>query len=281
MKLNLPLHPTKTDPRTGLALRAVGVLASGRICWPILGASPDDPADAAAAAKKVEDDAAAAAAAAKKTEDDAAAAKKAADDAAAAEGGKKPPPPTELQPDHIDYFPANTAPGQMSDKQRAAYYKWHSQRHEARATEWYTLVGGGQKTAQQVHTELEEQRKAGLSSQEKAVEEAFARGKQETTSTMSAAMATLAFETAMAHVPEADRPELLSMIDRQTVIKEDGTIDTAKVVKIVARIAPANGKTPPDPDFGGGNRGNGTSASGVSGGASRYREKRGKKPPTT
>lgn len=264
MNRNLPLHPRLLHPLTGRPLQAVGVLPSGRVVWPIIGASttpPEADAAAAAAAQKATDDAAAAAA------------KKTADDAAAAEAAKKAA--------ETAGFPANTAVENMTVAQQAAYWKWHSKKHEDRATEWRTLVGGGSKTAAEVAAELETQRKAAMTTQERAIAEAKEAGKQEATSGMSQAMATLALETAMAHVPETERPELLAMIDRSTVIKADGTIDTDKVAKIVARIAPANGRRPNDPDFGGGNRGSGDSGSGVGAGRSRFQERHGAKKTTT
>lgn len=195
--------------------------------------------------------------------------------------GAQPPPPTQLPPSDPDYFPANTPVADMTDAQRAGYYKFQSQKHERRATEWYQTVGGGKKTAAEVAAELEQQRQASMTEQQRAVEAAREEGKREATGAMSQSMATLALTQAMAHVPESERAELLSMIDRSTVIKEDGTIDTDKVAKVVARVAPVNGRGSRDPDFGGGQRGTGTSGSTVAAGASRYHERHAKKSTTT
>ncbi len=44
MSRNLPTHPTKRHPLTGLPLEAVGILPSGRVVWPIMGGdSSNDP----------------------------------------------------------------------------------------------------------------------------------------------------------------------------------------------------------------------------------------------
>lgn len=273
MKLNLPLHPSKLHPLTGAPLQAVGVLSSGKIVWPLMGGAPDPTPEEKAAA----DAAAAATAAAEKTAaDDAAAAA-----AAAAAGGKEPPAPTKLEPNDPHYFPAATPVKEMTIAQQAAYWQWNSKKHEDRATEWRNTVGGGTKTAAEVAAELEAQRQAGLSEHQRAIEEAEKRGEQKATTGMSSSMATLAFETAMSHVPLEQRADLIADVNLARVIREDGSIDTDKVASIVARIAPANGKGPADPDFGGGPRGSGNSGSGLSAGASRYREQHAKKTTTT
>lgn len=42
---DFPLHPYLTHPRTGDPLRAIYRTKSGRLVWPVVGASPDDPAN--------------------------------------------------------------------------------------------------------------------------------------------------------------------------------------------------------------------------------------------
>lgn len=43
MARTLPVHPVLRHPHTGRPLQAVGVLASGRVIWPVLGGDPTDP----------------------------------------------------------------------------------------------------------------------------------------------------------------------------------------------------------------------------------------------
>lgn len=50
------VHPTMRDPRTGKPLEAIGVLKSGRIVWPIMGASPDDPSTPPARPEGISED---------------------------------------------------------------------------------------------------------------------------------------------------------------------------------------------------------------------------------
>jgi len=39
---DLPVHPYLTHPHTGHPLRAIGILPSGKVCWPVMGAAEGD-----------------------------------------------------------------------------------------------------------------------------------------------------------------------------------------------------------------------------------------------
>lgn len=254
MKIDLPIHPSMRHPLTGHPLRALHVDKHGRARYPIMGAAPDDEADAAAK------DAANAAAAESKAAEDAAAAK-AAEDAKAAEA------------DAPTGFPANTPRAQMKPAEQIAYDAHHGRKHEQRATEYREAAGG--KTAAEVKADLAELatlRTAQMSDGEKAVDTARAEGRREA----SLALAPQMFDVALAHVDENRRNVLIENIDLTKVLKEDGTVDTAKVQAIANSLAPADkgsGSNNEKHDFGAGRRGGG-SKSGVNAGADLFNASR-------
>lgn len=154
-------------------------------------------------------------------------------------------------------FPADTPVAQMTVEQQAAYWRHTSRKHEERATEYRTAAGG--KTAAEVKSELESAsslRREKLSDQEKAVEDAKAAGRKEAEAEYGPRMARLAFESVLGHIEdEKERTELIDTLDLSKVLQE-GSVDTAKVRRIAARIAPA-GKDEGGRrtyDFGGGHK---------------------------
>lgn len=248
MKLDssLPLHPTALHPLTGQPLRAVYVDSRGRARYPFIGAAEDDPP----ADPPKQDD---------------------------------PPADPPADPPKDLGFPKDTPVAEMTTEQQVAYYKHQSRKHEERATEYRTAAGG--KTAAEVKAGLEsadELRRQSLTDQQKAVEDAEKKGREETAREYAPKAARAVFELALKHVEDKDeRSEILDAIDVKSVITASGDIDTDKVSRIVARLAPA-GKAEERRlrDFGAGDRKVGKT-SGVAAGRSLFQERHGKKSETT
>lgn len=236
---SLPIHPTKRHPHTGAPLRAIFVRRDGRVFWPILGASPDDPADAAAAA------AAAATAAAEK-----AATEKAAADAAAAKGGGD-------DADKDRGFPKDTPVAQMKPEEQAAYHLFHSRKHEGRSKEWSDAFPGKSATEiKAIVDEAEKNRRNTLTLDQKTIEDAQAEARKSALAEIGPKAVRSAFDLLLSDMPDTDKAEVLDTLDLSKFLTSDNEVDTAKVKSAVARLNPA-GKAPHSQrvrDFGAGDR---------------------------
>lgn len=215
-------------------------------------------AEKAAAEKKAADEKAAA--------DKAAAEKKAAEDKAAAE--KKG-------------YPANTKPEDMKPEEQAAYYREQARKHEDRNKAMLALTGN--KYGDDLKADLDELanlRKEKLTDQEKAVADAEEAAQTKVRAEFAPKLASMAFDVALAHVPEDDRAKLIDSIDLSKFVDPaTGDVDTDKVKDTAELLAPKPGKgTPGRPDYGGGRR-TGTETTGVESGRARYEERHGKKKP--
>lgn len=258
MTAQLPLHPTMRHPHTGARIRAIAERPLGGYLYPMMGASPDDPAEPTAEQK---------AAAEKEAADTKAAAeKKAADDKAAAE--KK-------SAEQAGY-PANTKVEDMTLEQQVAYYRHQQQKHEGRNKELMRITGGkyGDDLAKQLE-EGEKARRAQLSAEERRVEDAREEGRSTAISTASRQLAAQFFDVSLDHVEEDQRKVLLETIDLASVVNSDGTIDTDKVKRVAGILAPKDAKsTNRDRDYGGGRRGGSSSqqSTGTAAGRSRYQQ---------
>ena len=98
----------------------------------------------------------------------------------------------------------------------------------------------GGKTPDQIASELQELgtlRTERMSESEKAIEAAKAEGRKQA----APAAARAVFDMALAHIEDdAKKATILSVVDINSVIKEDGSIDTAKVKAAVELLAPAS-----------------------------------------
>lgn len=178
-------------------------------------------------------------------------------------------------------FPKDTAVAEMKDKEQTAYWRHQSRRHEQRASEWQAAAGG--KTPAEIKAERDElttRRQADMTPAEKALDDAKASGREEARKEMAPKMARLAFDTALAHVPDERRSTLIENLDLSKVITDSGDIDTDKVKTIAATLAEPvkGGPTSRTPNYGGGPRPTPT-GSGVAAGAEMFATK--KKPAST
>lgn len=183
-------------------------------------------------------------------------------------GGAEDPDDDGKDADGDKGYPSGTPVAEMSAEQQAAYWRDKAQLHEGRNKDLLKITGG--KYGDDLRTEfqtLEQLRDQTRTDSERAVEEARTQASATTRTEMGTHAALIAFEFALGHDPETnDQSTLIETLDLTKVLKEDGTVDTAKVRTIAAQIAPAAKGTGKDADFGAGKRKE-TSATGVNAGA--------------
>lgn len=215
---HLPAHPTAVHPKTGKPLRAIFIDRHGRPRFPILGASPDDPDD------KGGDD-----------PDDKGGDKP--DD----KGGDKPEPPKEGE---VGYFPQATPRASMTPEQQIAYDAFHGRKHEGRAKEWSSAFPG--KTAAEIKAIVdaaEEARRNTLTVDQKALEDAEAKGRTTLLAELGPAAVRASFDLLLpSDMPQKDKDEHLDVLDLSKFLTDDHQVDTAKVRAAVARMNPDKGQ---------------------------------------
>lgn len=153
-----------------------------------------------------------------------------------------------------DGFPKGTPLAEMTPEQQAAYWKFQARKHETRNNDWQKLAGD--KNADQLKADLDELaeiRKSKMTPSEQELARVREEAKAEARAEFAPKLAGLAFETALAHVPEKDRKELIEDLNLSKFVTDDGGVDMDAVAKTAARIAPATGTRTPV-DFGAGRR---------------------------
>jgi hypothetical protein len=209
----LPVHPTLRHPLTGEPLRAIAIRPNGKPLWPIMGGAPDDPPPNPAPPA----------------------------DPPAPKPGDNPPP----DDDAAKGFPANTAVTDMTPEQQAAYWKHQSRKHEDRSKQFGDLT-----PEQLAEIRAKAERQDALefemaSDQEKAVAEAKKAAKSEADAEWAPRLAETAFRVAIADRKTAEEiSDFLGDLNLARFIKDDGVVDTAKVLARVEEFAPS-GATPP------------------------------------
>lgn len=125
-------------------------------------------------------------------------------------------------------FPADTPVKDMTAEQQVAYWKHQSRKHESRATAYGGLTP---EQVQAIKDENEQLRQAGLTDQQRAIDEAKASGRNEVIGLLANERVTTAIERAL-QGREVDPAKLLTL-DRSQFINGD-TADTAKITAWVA-----------------------------------------------
>lgn len=159
-----------------------------------------------------------------------------------ATGSSTPPvvtPPAEVVPPVDHGFPANTATADMTDKELAAYWKFHSRRHEANAkpADYDDL-----RTAA---AELAALKDAQKTADQKAIDEAHRQGESVGAEKylLPAVEGRLAFLTGK---PVADLKPALALLDLKKFLKADGELDEELVTTFAGTLGkPAETQTPP------------------------------------
>lgn len=187
-----------------------------------------------------------------------------------ADPADNPPADTPADPSSDLGFPAGTPVDQMASDQQAAYYRHQARKHEDRNKDLLKLTGG--KYGDDLKADLDELatlRQSRMTDGEKAVEDAKRTAREDAQREFGPRMARIAFDAALAHIEDDDeRSELIDTLNLNSVLTDEGDVDTAKVRRIVTKIAPADkGQGNERHDFGAGRRGVGAVKTGVSAGA--------------
>lgn len=221
------MHTTKTHPLTGLPILPVAFRKNGAPIWPILGG--DDSVDPAGGSNPPADPPA------------------------------DPPAATEPKGNELPY-PTGKAVADMTADEQVAYWKFHSQKHEQA---WKGKLG--EYTPEQVAEmakRIEEIEAANLTETEKAVKEAYERGKAEAAADSANIAVRALIDARKANLDEKEDADVIESLDLLDYTKfiTDGSVDSARLTKVLDRLAPVGGGTsaPAWPATGQGNRNTGT-----------------------
>jgi hypothetical protein len=255
------VHSKMLHPLTGEPLHALGVLPSGKVVWPTMGAAPDPPAGG--------DPAGGDGGGGTGTPP------------AGGDGGGKAPEPA---------FPANTPVEQMTAPQREAYYKAQTQKWKGRAENNYSLLNSlGVASAEEAvalkdkasrHDALEHEL---LSDIDKATDDAAKKTKAETEGKFRPMIVKSYFEGwAAARNVESDKlAAILEPLDLSKFLTSSGNVNTEKASAYLAGLQPAKGNDLAGPTvFGLGNHSAPPSTPGEQGRAQLDRRFPGRKQPS-
>jgi hypothetical protein len=238
----LPVHPTLRHPRTGRPLPAVGVLPSGKVLWPILGAEDPPKTDPPKADPPKQDP-----------------------------PPKSDPPKADL-PKGDKGFPADTPVAEMTAEQQAAYWKDKARKHEdvvkdlkPKLADYDALKTKADEWDAFQHTADTEHEKALAAAREEAAKTAAEKARAEERARLIPVAVGAALRTQLAGRLEAKQVDaLLDGIDHNRFLDDNGAVDADKVRDWVADVAPKK-----DPDLGQGRRGN-NPPDGVAAGQAEY-----------
>jgi hypothetical protein len=153
-------------------------------------------------------------------------------------------------------FPAGTPVAEMTEKQQAAYWKFQSRKHEARAEARKDYDDVKAKAAQ-----YDALAAASKTEQERAVEAAkdeasqTARAEERAKAAVRLVDAEMRATAAVKGVDGEKLKVVLEPLDRTKFLDSEGEVDTDKVVAFIAGIAPSDtGKNGRFPDLGQGRR---------------------------
>lgn len=211
----LPTHPTLVHPVTGQPLRAIFVSKTGRVFWPVIGAT-ETPAQSVPPAPP-----------------------------APPTPPAPPAPPAPADPG----FPANTPLEQMTVEQREAYWKHHARKHEDRAKQFGDLTPAQLAELREKASRADALDEELASDKDKAVNEAKKAAKAEADAAYQPRLVRTEFRAALkGRVPDEHLEQRLTSIteplDLSKFLNDAGDVDTAKVTAFVDNIAPVKG-TPP------------------------------------
>lgn len=173
-------------------------------------------------------------------------------------------------------FPAETPVAEMTDAQQAAYWKYHSRKHEtqAKSREDYDALKA---LADKWREHEKSQKPADQVQAEEAAEQARKEAESAVKAKYATKLVTAEFKAAVAgRMKPEDLTDLLEDMDLTKYLDDDGDVDTDRVAKKAAIIAPESRST------GGTRRGHQSrreseKTSSVASGRDLYRETHGKK----
>lgn len=238
------VHPTKTHPRTGEPLVALGVTKRGQLIWPVMGASPDDPSNGDVGQGD-------------------------------GTGGTGTPDSSDGGPaagagEGDRGFPADTPTAEMTDKQQAAYYKHQARKHEDRNK---ALRGAAEKAKK-----WDDHQAANQTDTEKAIAEAKAAARTEAlTEAGSDLVRQLFLAGAKGKLPADKAKTLADGLHAPNFLGDNLLPDAEKIDTYLTALLPTGSAgSGSGPDMGQGRRANGK-PSGVAAGAALFEERRGKR----
>jgi hypothetical protein len=185
-----------------------------------------------------------------------------------------PAPQPEPKPEDLG-FPADTPWTEMTDKQAAAYWRHQSRKHEGRAAKAADYDAVKAKADRWDEHERSQQTPA-----EQAVREAEQRGREAATrETLDKAAAAILRANLQARGWEPDAINDAMPSFNTSVFVVNGEVDTDKVIALADRVAgPVKGGDGKGwPDTGQGHRGGSGASKGLSAGADRFAERRGRR----
>lgn len=168
-------------------------------------------------------------------------------------------------------FPANTPVANMTPEQQAAYWRTQAQKHEGRNKDLLAITGG--KYGDELKNVLdagEQARRDKLSADERALEDARRTTREEVAREYGPRSVRAAFDLLLGDMPEQDRNAEIDLLDLSKFLTSDGSVDTDKVRRLAAKIAPADkGQGNQQRNYGQGKHGAGQST-GLAAGADMY-----------
>lgn len=141
-------------------------------------------------------------------------------------------------------FPADTALKDMTEAQQTAYWKNAARKHEAAFRSKFGQDMTPEKVTQ-LRDDIEKNRQANLSAQEKAIEEAKKAGRSEALAESNERLIDTLIDArlkAAGNKKSKDFP-LLDTIDRSKFITNEGDIDTDKVASVLDAVIPVDGSS--------------------------------------
>lgn len=158
--------------------------------------------------------------------------------------GQETPP--ENAPEDAEDFPADTPTSEMSDAEKAAFYKAAARKWERRAKAEDTVSRSDYNA---VKTQLDELQRAGESDNEKALREAREAGAAETREAVFSETASALLRMSLRAsgvTDDDDLSEIVSFANLSAFKAEDGSINEQKMDSFVKRHAPKAPRTWPD-----------------------------------
>lgn len=158
-------------------------------------------------------------------------------------------------------YPANTPVADMTDAQQAAYHLHQSRKHEDRVKAYGGITPEQVAELREAQKRLADIEAANASDGEKREKAARDAARAEADNEYRPRLAETAFRVAIGNrLTDAELNDFITETNMSPFIKDDGSVDTAKVLARVERLAPAKGTPAKGPTVTG--HGSGGSSSG-------------------
>jgi hypothetical protein len=147
-------------------------------------------------------------------------------------------------------FPDNTKVEDMTVEQQAAYWKYHSRKHESRVSALGNLTPEDVQALRDKAAQFDAAEAEKGTDMEKAVRSAYEQAEKAVLAKIQPQLVTAEFRAAAVGRIDNDRlASILEPLDLAKFLAADGSVDTAKVSSYVNGIAPAMGSSTAQPPF--------------------------------